>query len=113
MNDQLLYCSESHVLVDNPGKDNEQRIGLGEGEAYQTAHSKTGNLYRACQRQYGRCVGHVFVDANKTPRKVGWVFLQKNPDQKGTLLETWVSVYLSPPVRKTVVVEGTYADLGR
>lgn len=116
----MLWCSESQVLVENPGEDNERRSGLGEGEPYQTGYDKLGDLYRDAQKQHGRCVSYVMVDVVKgTPRsiRVGWVFRKRQQDPRPdnrfnhpTYIETWVTVWTDPP--KRVWTPGTYAKVG-
>lgn len=92
-----LYCQETMVGVENAGKDNEKRSGYGSGEPYETRFSTTGDLYRACVRQFGRCLGAMYV-GDAQPRKIGWAFVRKNP-QDNTLQETWVEVFVVPPTR--------------
>lgn len=38
-------------------------------------------LFRFCQKEYGRCVSSVYVDAHDGPRKVGWYFERREEYQ--------------------------------
>lgn len=113
----ILYCSETQVLVEKLGQDDERRAGLGEGEPYQTGYEKVGDLYRAAQKEHGRCVSYVMVDVIKgTPRsiRVGWVFRKRaktnTPLPRPAYIETWVTVWTDPP--KRVWTFGEYAKVG-
>jgi hypothetical protein len=94
-----LFCQEMVVGVENAGKDNEKRVGYGTSDPYETAFTHTGELYRACVKQFGRCTGAMYADPNA--RKIGWVFLKKVNKglQEMWLRETWVEVFSKPPVR--------------
>lgn len=112
----LLYCQEERIMVEKPGQDDEKSIGLGEGEPYQTMYDKLGELYRAAQKEHGRCIGYVMVDEGGKSHPVGWVFRRRltsseaNGDRTPTLVETVVTVYTQPPNR--VWVPGIYAKVG-
>lgn len=101
---QTLWCAEDcvHVFFDKYSN----RVGLGTGEPYETAFDTTGGLYRACVKQFGRCVGakHTEVrggvfDTVVGSRQIGWVFLKKAPVDMGGCVETHVTVYTKPPKR--------------
>lgn len=54
-----------------------------------------GDLYRACQREYGRCIGKVFIDKTTggPPDSVGWCFVSREryeDTNEPYLRETWV-----------------------
>lgn len=73
-----------------------------------------GDIFRASQKEHGRCVSKVYVDAPedsrparlRQPIAIGWVFQKREryEDSKETFIhETWVSLYdewHSVPVRK-------------
>jgi hypothetical protein len=91
-----LYCSEDNVYIDGKSTDeNAKRWRGGMSAPYETAHEDTGSLYRACVKTLGRCTGKMYVGNGK---QVGWVFLKKNPEGSGCI-ETWIEVYVSPPVQ--------------
>jgi len=80
-------------------------FGCGETDVYETFTDNVGELYRAMQSEYGRCVSRVYVDrADGTPRPIGWVFQRRRryTDTGETYLaETWVTVHEGPPTKTT------------
>jgi hypothetical protein len=106
-----LYCQET--MYHRESNDPDKRYSLGMGEVYETAHETTGSLYRACSREFGRCIGKVYIDdvaplgTTTIAKQVGWVFLKKNPEGDGCI-ETLVEVYTKPPVRRVVIEGGTH-----
>lgn len=77
---------------------------LGESDVYETYTEEKGQLYRHMVREYGRCIGKIYVETKEGTKEVGWVFLkrQKYSDCKETYLqETWVTVHTGPP-EKTI-----------
>jgi hypothetical protein len=122
MNNQVkntarLFCDEAYDHVLNLGKENEKRTSLGGGEAYETFATTLGELYRACQKQHGRCVSRVYLYKEGKVNPIGWVFLKKNPGEPegdGTgVIETWVTVYTKPPVRRISWDPPEYPDFGK
>jgi hypothetical protein len=101
--DALLYCEENYVYIQDQGTDKEKRYHSGDAEPYQTRYSTTGQLYRACVREHGRCTGKMYQDLKDGKTiQVGWVFLKKAAPERGEpnptgLQETWVTVYRTPP----------------
>ena len=64
---------------------------------YKPFTDNLGELYRSLQREYGRCIGRVYIDMRADgkagPVPVGWVFVQRRSydDSPETYLrETWV-----------------------
>ncbi len=43
-----------------------------------------GELFRFCQKEYGRCTSFVYIDRGPESHKVGWVFEQQRPFEDGT-----------------------------
>jgi hypothetical protein len=79
--------------------------GLGESGVFETFTNKRGELFKALQIEYGRCVSKVFVD-NEDGKTVavGWVFQARRKyedTREPYLLETWVTVHQREP-QKTV-----------
>ena len=69
---------------------------IGESEWYETRYSvnELGDLYRSCVKEYGGCVGKVYVDTpDGNADAIGWVF-QKNRKyedvNKNYLASCWV-----------------------
>ncbi len=83
--------------------------GIGESGVYESFTADKGELYRSCQRQYGRCTSKVYVDAEGGPQSIGWVFVKRERyEDTGAnfLQETWVTVHAGPPAHS---VEYFYA----
>ena len=75
---------------------------LGSSGVYETWCETLGELYHAMQKEYGRCTSKVYIDTDKGPRTIGWVFIkrQKYTDCNDTYLqETWVTVHEKEPVK--------------
>jgi hypothetical protein len=75
---------------------------IGENEPYETWCETVGELFRAMQQEYGRCISKMYVDKRDTsePLQVGWVFEQKDKYtdcNEEYLRETWVYVYKEKP----------------
>ena len=101
---------------------------FGESEPYEPYTDDVGSLFRAMQREYGRCVSSIYVDmptgtkladadapAGKVKR-VGWVFQKQMEyeDWRGRgdryyTREVWVTLHDAPD---TVSVERHYHELG-
>lgn len=80
--------------------------GCGGSGVYETFTDSLGELYRSMRKEYGRCVGRVYVDGPDGESKpIGWIFQKraKYEDNADTYLqEVWVTVHTAPPT-KTVV----------
>lgn len=103
-NTMNLYCSESYVHVVG-----EKRFNLGTfGEPYETSFDNTGDLYRACVKEHGRCISKQYIE-NSTGRdyQIGWVFLKRNPEGEGCI-EAWVTCMKTPPKRQVEYVGAEY-----
>lgn len=88
----------------------ETHLNANEGERYLLGESvaqriedtifegkSTGDIYRWCVREFGRCTGKVYVDTDDGPIAVGWIFLKREqysdaPDET-YLHETWITLY--------------------
>jgi hypothetical protein len=72
----------------------------GESGVYETCVNNVYQLFRAMQKEYGRCVSKMYVDeANGKAKHIGWVFQKRRQydDCKETYIqETWVSVHEKP-----------------
>lgn len=85
---------------------------IGKDEALETRFETKGELFRFCQKEYGRCVSKVYVEKlGQEDRPVGWVFEKnvKYSDVNETYLqETWVTIHSALPEHKTIC---HYADI--
>ncbi len=71
----------------------------GSTDVYETYHTTRGDLFRAMQKEYGRCQSTMYVGDGQP---VGWVFLKRvryTDTDETYLQETWVSVHTRPPTR--------------
>lgn len=109
-----LYVSESYV---NATKGYE----FGESGPQEAYTDDPGELFRALRREYGRCIGKVYVDDRSGDpalvRAVGWVFVKRmryedarpgDPDPT-YLREVWVTLHDAPD---TVTRERHYHTIG-
>lgn len=68
-----------------------------ESNPYTPFTDNRGELFKAYQKESGRCISSVYIDdVHGNSHKVGWVFLKKEKydDCKDTyLLETWVRIF--------------------
>jgi len=90
-----LYVSETYI---------NKTAGhmIGESDPYETWCKDRGDLYRAMQKEYGRCTGKCYVDRAGKSVPIGWVFVgrDKYTDcNEFYLRETWVTVYKGKPER--------------
>jgi hypothetical protein len=88
-----LYAQETWI-------DRTRNCGLGESDVYETFSNEAGDLYRAFQREYGRCMSRVYVDTPDGAKAIGWVFIQRtkySDSPKTFLRETWITLHTAPP----------------
>ena len=88
-----LYVQESFVKAT-------EGYHFGESDVYETYTDDAGELYRDMVREYGRCIGKVYVDRDDGGQiHVGWIF-QKRDRYEDTgetyLREVWVTVHEEP-----------------
>lgn len=93
-----LWIEETHTAED-------AGYLLGEPFAYETFTDDTGELFRAMQKEHGRCISKMYIDTTDgEAQAIGWVFTKRRPYEdvpKKTYLHTvWVSVLREAP--KTV-----------
>lgn len=50
---------------------------FGESGWYEPYTDNVGKLFRSLQREFGRCMGHVYVDTETETSIVGWVFRKR------------------------------------
>lgn len=92
---ETMVAAESYVNAD---------VGLRYGESgwQETWTDDPGAIYRAAQREFGRCTGHVYADFGGKSYAVGWVFQGRTeyeghtrPGEPRTYLrEVWISLGL-------------------
>lgn len=91
-----FFVQESYI-------DATQNVCCGESDVYETSFSNSGELYRSCLQEYGRCVGKVRIDrTNGTVKVIGWVFQKRkkyDDCDESYLAETWITVHEKPPTK--------------
>ena len=59
-----------------------------------------GELFRHCQKEYGRCTSSVYVDRDGKTLRIGWVF-EKTDRYEDTgepfMHETWITLHTERP----------------
>jgi hypothetical protein len=90
-----LYVSEEYICIDG-----EKRFSGGGGDdPYLTRYTTTGDLYRACVKQYGKCLGKMYVGEDK-PQQVGWIFFRKATNKDEYDQEVWITVFKKLPIKR-------------
>lgn len=88
--------------------------GIGESGLYEPFTEDTGQLYRALQKEYGRCVGKVRVMIDGVDGiPIGWVFQGRDryeDTREPYLREVWVTLHEAAP---TVTRTAHYRRLGK
>jgi len=91
---------ENHIMQENGNE--KKRYHMCEplvqdlADTYMGEDATVGDIFRASQKEHGRCVSKVYQDTNDGVIAVGWVFQkrEKYEDSKETFIhETWVSLY--------------------
>ncbi len=81
--------------------DDGKRYGCGEDSidlknSYLGEDATIGEIYRASQKEHGRCTGKVYIDTqSRGTISVGWVFVKRqqyDDSQETFLMETWVTL---------------------
>jgi hypothetical protein len=84
---------------------------IGETDVMDAYADTLGELYRASQADYGRCIGKIYRDGPDGPVATGWVFVGRDTYQRSDetyLREVWVTVHTAEPTR---TVQYHYAEL--
>ena len=93
-----LYVNEVWI-------DSTRHLGIGESGVYETFTDDPGELYRALQREYGRCISKVYIDGEKGETlPIGWVFVKRRHYEdtgEPYLAETWATLHERPPTQTT------------
>jgi|OM-RGC.v1.030367343 hypothetical protein len=91
-----IYINEqwfAHDLNDERG------YGLGESGVYETQFDNVGDLFKALQKEYGKCISRVYRD-DRQP--IGWAFEKKDrydDTYEEFRRETWVTCHTAEPTR--------------
>lgn len=70
---------------------------LGSTELYEPFTDDIKRLFKSLQKEYGRCVGHIYLDTKDgNTKKCGWVFSKKIKHEdckKEYVREVWVELF--------------------
>jgi len=75
--------------------------------------SNPGEIFRFCQKEYGKCTSSIYVDAKKGVKRIGWVFRRKEKYtdcDKWYIHEVWITLLEK---EDTVIRKQHFFDLGR
>lgn len=85
--------------------DDDDVYGLGKSGLYEPFTDNIGKLFKSYQREFGRCIGKVYIDTPEgNARQIGWVFeksMKYEDCDKYYLQQTWVTLYEDKPEVKT------------
>jgi hypothetical protein len=98
-----------------------------DGDWWQTGDNTLGTIFKAFQREYGRCTGKMYIDRPKrfdgpsTPLQIGWIFESKQRFEDARsyrpedyyIREAWVEVSTTEPEKVVQVNNITSPWLGR
>jgi len=71
-----------------------KNVRFGESPVFESFTDDAGKLFKALQKEYGRCTSKVYVDTKEGTKTIGWVFQgrQRYEDSKEIYLrEVWVT----------------------
>lgn len=54
----------------------------------------SGELFRACREEYGRCTSSVYIDTPDGAKRIGWYFVKRDQYERGEgsyLRGAWVT----------------------
>lgn len=74
--------------------------GLGDDVVTELSAHTAGELFRICQKEYGRCISKMYRDTETGTHAVGWVFqklrgYEDDPSEK-YMHEVWVETLEKP-----------------
>lgn len=81
-------------------REDDRLVQCGDTEVYETYFTTVKEAFKYCQKEYGRCAGHIYHDDVDGP--IGWIF-QKTARYEDTnepfKQETWVELHEAVPTR--------------
>ena len=89
----MLYMQEEFVNVTEGHRN-------GGSPVFETFTDNRGELFRFCQREYGRCQSKVYIDTEDGAKLIGWTFLKRqryDNCNETYLMETWITLHSGPP----------------
>lgn len=88
------------MLVEENYVNQTEGYRIGNSGLYEPFTDKIGLLFRAYQRQFGKCISKVYID-NNGAKAIGWVFqktVKYDDVNEYYLQETWVTLHEFEPV---------------
>jgi len=89
------------VLIKETWVNQTKGYQCGDSGLYEPFTDNIGKLFRALQKEFGKCVSSMYIGKNNTDsQKIGWVFEKKMKytDTKETYIqETWVELHEQKP----------------
>ena len=92
-----------NLWINEVGINRDKDYCIYETEPYETAFTDKGKLFKACCKEFGKCISKVYIDQDDKAVPVGWVFekSQKYQDTNEKYIqETWITVFKSEPVKE-------------
>jgi hypothetical protein len=96
---------KNNILINESWTNATEGYRTGESGVYETFTNDKGELYKLLVREYGRCISKVYIDSLEESgdhKAIGWVFEKRvkyDDCNKTYLLETWVTLHKSEPVK--------------
>jgi len=84
------------MLIEESYINRTENCRCGESGKYRPFTDNTGELYKSLVKEYGRCIGKIYIDTAEGVKSVGWVFQKKckyDDCNKYYLQEVWVTLY--------------------
>ena len=102
------------IFIQEVWIDASDNVICGESDVYESCYDAPGEVYKALQKEYGRCTGKEYIDGpDGKSVHVGWVFQKRKQYEdcnKTYLAETWVTLHEKPP---TKTVTNHYFELDK
>lgn len=88
-------AKETNLLLSCEYVNLDQNSWAGTGDdVFVSCYSTPNEVYKGCMREYGRCIGKVYVDGSDNKSiHIGWIFLKRvryESSKQTYLQETWV-----------------------
>lgn len=95
-------CEKKEVEAPN-GDWNTHLYEIWDSEVHETNYHSVAQVFKATQREYGKCVSKVYIDQPNQPAKhIGWCFEKKvkyTDSKEFYTQETWITLYSALPTR--------------
>ena len=92
----------SNIFVQEDYVNATEGYRMGDSDPQESRFDNPGDLFHFCQKEYGRCIGRVYIDTPSGVKTIGWVFQkrEKYTDcNEHYLQEAWITMHSAPPER--------------